>query len=128
MRSVPVAVAMVGLLLGACGMDPAAQKASMLQKRCIEEDIKPRLKDPESIRILEREHQDILGRISTDFVVLEYTATNSFNARIRNRRLCSFYGDSLEVAYNVNSNNEKLEREDADFVWHNPDRILGKDW
>lgn len=124
MRSIPVAVAMVGLLLSACGVDPAT-KVLMLQRRCIEEDIKPRLKDPESIRILERDHEDLgPGGNVTDLAVLEYTATNSFNARIRNRRLCAFNGDSLEVAYNVNSNNDALEFEETDFVFHNPNTKL----
>lgn len=91
----------------------------MLQRRCIEEDIKPRLKDPESIRITDRDFIDLSGKYSGSAVV-EYTATNSFNARIRTRRKCVFLqGDVLDVAYNVNRDNKAAGLKERDFVYYN---------
>lgn len=69
-----------------------------LQQICISEDIRPRLKDPESLRVLGKDHHSLKmihqhdpdfeagDDPYTDFVYITYTATNGFGGRVKSTR------------------------------------------
>ena len=71
-----------------------------LQQICISEDIRPRLKDPESLRVLGKDHHslkmihqhdpDFEPSEYSDFVYITYTATNGFGGRVKSTRGCGF--------------------------------------
>ena len=126
MKPTPIAAVFVGLLLCACGTGYVI-KGKALQQVCIDEDIKPRLKDPGSLRIIDRHSLNAkqFGTYKeggyTDFAILEYTATNSYGGRVRTRRSCGFIDGTLVMSMNVDSENRALPFKDMDFVLHRSD-------
>lgn len=98
--------AILGALLVSCG------SSNHLVDSCIETDIRPRLKDPDSLKILNtKQHANDKG----EFTWISCTATNSFNARIRTNRLCSFKDGKLTSGLNWQEDGPP-SMEDADFI------------
>ena len=126
MKSAPIAAVLVGLLVCACGAD-YVKRGKALQQVCIDEDIKPRLKDPGSLRVIDRLSLNTkqLGTYKegeyTDFAIIGYTATSSFGGSVRNRRTCGFIDDTLVMSINVDAKNNALPLKDSDWVIHRKD-------
>ena len=126
MKPAPITAVLVGFLLFACGPD-YVRRGKALQQVCIDEDIRPRLKDPDSLRIIDRLSLNTkqLGTYKegeyTDFAILGYTATNSFGERVSNRRTCGFIDNTLIMSINVDETNNPLPLKDSDWVIHRKD-------
>ena len=128
MRSLPISAALIGLILCSCSGNSLA-RSKALEQKCISEDIRPRLKDPQSLRVLDRGGMNTreLGTYEeggyTDFTYITYTATNSYGGRIKANRGCGFVEDTLVIGMNLDDDNDPVEFEEMDFVMHREDLI-----
>lgn len=87
-----------------------------MTKECIATDIRPQLKDPMSLRILESKES---GSKSESMTFITYTATNSFGGRIKSHRACLFREGVLVGAMNRTADNEKVKFTESNFIEYN---------
>ena len=127
--------AFAALVLAGCSSTNArdfnptnSQRSSALQNRCISEDLRPRLKDPQSLRVLDKDHHSVFNDPErkpgdyTDFIYITYTATNGFGGRVKNTRMCGFMGNDLASAMNWEGDKAApIDR--ADFILYRGDLV-----
>lgn len=136
MKSLVITASVVGVLLSSCGGNSVASsngnsssRNKQLEQACISEDIRPRLKDPQSLRVLNRNsvNAKAVGTYEegsyTEFAYITYTATNSFGGRIKSTRNCAFIDGTLVAALNGDEDGNPLPFEDSDFVIHRDDLV-----
>ena len=84
-----------------------------MKTECIQTDIRPRLKDPTSLRVLDTvpvKSKEVEG------IGITYTATNSFGGRIQHTRVCTFKNGSLYQAISMTPNLTSLGADESDWI------------